>query len=92
MDISRFTASAHKDNSKFEILVVKIFSLKQKENQILSATIEKINFFLSRKQEICGSFRKGITMEKCKTDAVQADLTIFTHIPAYSGIFTLTEA
>ena len=26
-------------------------------------------------------------MGKCKTKAIQADLSIFTHIPAYSGIF-----
>ena len=38
--------------SKSEILIVKIFSLKQKANQILSATLEKINFFLSRKQSV----------------------------------------
>ena len=33
--------SAPKGNSKFEILIIKIFSLKQKANQILPATIEK---------------------------------------------------
>ena len=55
MDISRLTAPAqcpHKDNNKFEILFIEIFNLKQKANQILSATIEKINFFLSRKQSM----------------------------------------
>ena len=36
--------------SKFETLIVKIFSLKQKANQILSAATEKNNFFSSRKQ------------------------------------------
>ena len=76
-----------KSKSKFEILIVNIFCLKQKTNQILSAAIEKINFFLFKKT-IYGSFRQGITMEKCKTRAIQADLTIFTHIPAYSGMFT----
>ena len=36
--------SALKGNSKFEIVIVKIFSLKQKkqQNQIISATLEKI--------------------------------------------------
>ena len=33
--------SAPKGNSIFEILLVKVFSLKQKKNQILSSTIEK---------------------------------------------------
>ena len=48
LGISRFTAPlAPKVNSKFEILLIKIFSLKQKnQNQILPATIEKIKFLL----------------------------------------------
>ena len=33
-----------KDKREFQILPVKIFSLKQKTNQILPATIEKIKF------------------------------------------------
>ena len=32
-----------------------------------------------------------IIIEKCKAKAIQADLTIFTHIPAYSGMFTLIQ-
>ena len=36
--------SAPKVISKFEILLVKIFSLKQKTNQTLPAAIEKIKF------------------------------------------------
>ena len=32
------------------------------------------------------SSRQGITMGKYKTKAIQADLGIFTHIPAYSDI------
>ena len=41
--------SATKSNRKFEILVVKVISLKQKANQILSATIDKIKFCLFKK-------------------------------------------
>ena len=77
--------------SKFETLIVKIFSLKQKANQILSAAIEKIKFFLFKKT-VYGSFRQVITLEKCITKAIQANLTIFTHIPAYLGIFTVIQA
>ena len=36
---------AFKGNSKVEILLVKIFSLKQKLNQILPSTIEKAKIF-----------------------------------------------
>ena len=52
--------------------------------------MEKIFFFLLKKT-IYDSFRLGIAMEKCKTKAIQADLTILTHIPAYSGIFILIQ-
>ena len=53
--------SAHKVNSKFEILLVKIFSLKKKKNQILPATIEKIKCCLFKKT-VYGSFllNKGL--------------------------------
>ena len=40
--------SAPKGNSKFEILLVKMLSLK-KQNQILPTTIEKSNFYFPRK-------------------------------------------
>ena len=93
MDISRFTPptnSPSKGNSKFEILIVKMFSLKQKTNQMLSETIEKINVLLFKKT-IYGFFGQSITMEKCKTKAIQADLIIFKHIPAYSDILTLIQ-
>ena len=33
--------SAPRSNNKFEILLVKVFSLKQKSNQMLPVTIEK---------------------------------------------------
>ena len=42
--------SASKGNNKFEILLVKIFSLKQKTNQKLPATLKKPIFFSSRKK------------------------------------------
>ena len=48
--------SAPKCNSKFEILIVKIFSLKQKTNQILPTTTGKIKFSLFKKTTPC-SFR-----------------------------------
>ena len=75
-----------KVKSKFKVVIVKIFSLKQKPNQILSAAIEKIFFFLFEKT-INGFFRQGITVEKYKAKAIQAYLIIFTHMLAYSGIF-----
>ena len=43
--------SVHKDNSKFEILLAKIFSLRQKANQILSAILGKIKFCLLKKTD-----------------------------------------
>ena len=45
-------SSASKDNSKFETLLIKIISLKQKN---LSATVEKMKFFLFKKT-VYGSF------------------------------------
>ena len=45
-----------KSNCKFKISLVKIFSLKQKTNQILPATIEKVKFCLFKKTASC-SFR-----------------------------------
>ena len=49
---SRPPAIDPKGNTKFEILFLKIFRLKQKINQILSATIKKINFLSERKQSM----------------------------------------
>ena len=80
-----------KGKSKFEILIVKIFCLKQKANQIFTAAIEKVKFILF-KETIYGSSRQVITMKKRKTKAIQADLTIFPYIPAYSDIFTFIQA
>ena len=48
--------SAPKGNNKFAILLVKIFSLKKKTNQILPAAIEKIIFCLFKERDSC-SFR-----------------------------------
>ena len=45
-----------KGNKKFEILLVKVFSLKQKTSKILSATIKKVKFFLFKETASC-SFR-----------------------------------
>ena len=45
--------STLKDNRKFSILLTKIFSLKQKTNQILPATIEKIRFYLFKETASC---------------------------------------
>ena len=61
--------SAPTGDNKFEILLVKIF-IKKRKNQILSAILEKIKFFLFKKTAY-DSFKEGITMGKCKT-AVQA--------------------
>ena len=36
-----------------EILLVKGFNLKQKTNQILSTTIEKIKFFIFKETDSC---------------------------------------
>ena len=79
LGIPRFRAPGHcpKDKSKFEILLVKIFCLEQKTNQIHSATIEKIKYFVFKKT-INGSIRQRMTMGKCKTKAIQADLGVFT--------------
>ena len=43
---------APKSNRKLEILLGGICNLKQKTRQILPATIEKIKFYLSRKQSM----------------------------------------
>ena len=71
-----------KGNSKFKILLVKIFNLKQRNESDTST--EKSDFISSRKQAIVPSDfyfcvitrsnRKGIAMEKCKAKAIQVDL------------------
>ena len=42
-DLQPLAPSNPRDYSKFDILLVKAFSLKQKTNQILPATVEKKN-------------------------------------------------
>ena len=90
MGIPRFRAPGYcpKGKSKFEILLVKIFSPEQKTNQMLSATIEKIKYFVFKKT-INGSIRQRKAMGKCKTKAIQADLGVFTfpHIEIYLQVF-----
>ena len=61
----------------------KIFSLKQKTNQILSATLEKIKY--------C-PFKKKSPWFLSKTKTIQADVDIFIHIPAYSDILKYKHA
>ena len=95
-------SSAPKGNSRFEILLVKIFSLKQKSWQILPATIGKIKFCLFKKITSCSQF--CVNTEKSnyafKWNAelqcgnvkqkpfrqVYTYLRIFPHISAQSGI------
>ena len=80
--------SAFKGNSNFEILLVKIFSVKQKANQILPAAMRKIKFFLFKRTASC-SFRRRTTIENCKTKAIYAGR--FRHIHAYSDIWKYTQ-
>ena len=77
-----------KSNSKFKILV-NIFSLKQKTNQIVPDTIEKIklsppeNSILFLQTINFVASRQRIEMGTCKTKAFLADLGLFTQILAY---------
>ena len=75
--------SVPKGNDKSEILFAKIFSLKQKQIKCFQLLYKKSNFDSLKK--VYGSFRQGITMEKCKTKAIQANLGIFTHIQEFFG-------
>ena len=79
-------ALAPKANNKLEILFVKLVRLKQKTNQMLRATIDKIRFRLFKKITSC-SFRYGIAIEKCKAKTIQVDSRTFRYIQAYSDIF-----
>ena len=57
-DLQPLAPSNPRDYNKFNILLVKVFSLKQKTNQILPATIEKKNQILSLQPlEYSGIFR-----------------------------------
>ena len=75
---SRSPAVGPKGNSKFEILLLQIFSLKPKKKQV--------KYFQPLQKTILGSFILGFTMRKCKAKAVQADFQVRNY-PAYSGIF-----
>ena len=81
MDISRFAAPGLQSPK---------VTAKQKTNQILSATLEKVKFCFFKKT-VYKSFRQGITMEKCKAKGIQVDLGIVRHILAYSDIFKHKE-
>ena len=54
-DSGSLAPSVPKGSSIFEMLLVKVFSLKQKRSQTLPNTIEKINFFLFKKTASCFS-------------------------------------
>ena len=73
---------ASKGNWKFEILVLKVFSPKQK-NKSNTASFYRKNQILSF-QESSIMFLQTITfVEISKTKAIQTDLGKFTHILAY---------
>ena len=55
--------SAPKGNNEFKTLLVKIFSLNQKTNQIVPATVEKIKFCLFKKIVSC-PFRLKYLLKK----------------------------
>ena len=63
-----------------KLLFAKIFSLKQKTNQILSATLEKIKYCLFKKT-VYVSFKKQKPFRQ-----MQIYLYIFWHIQIYFGI------
>ena len=88
----------------------KVFSLKQKTNEIFPAAMEKKNKFCILKKTVSCSFRLCLQssvdvqisnhllkqegdckangkMRISKIKVIQADLGIFTRIPAYSCIF-----
>ena len=85
---SRSPAVGPKGNSKFEILLLQIFSLKPKKKQV--------RYFQPLQKTILGSFILGFTMRKCKAKAVQADFQVnsrtLPHIRAYSNIFRHNQA
>ena len=71
--------------SKFEIILVKIFSLKQKNKSNTSTCYRKNQ--ISSLQENSplqenSSFRQGITMRKCKTKSIQPGVVACTCNPA----------
>ena len=80
---------APKGNSKLEILLVKIFNLKQKTSRTLPATIEKINFVFSKKRSMA-PLNNGLQWGNIKQNPfkqIYACSRIFRHIQIKSGIF-----
>ena len=77
---------------------MKYFQLLSKKSNLVSSTTSfflsdcnhkshvdiQISFHVLKKKRDCKTSRE---MWKCKTKAIQADLDISTHIPAYSGLF-----
>ena len=79
------SSSSSKCISKFEIILVKIFSLKQKNKSNTSTCYRKNQ--ISSLQENSplqenSSFRQGITMRKCKTKSIQPGVVACTCNPA----------
>ena len=80
-----------KGNSKFEILLVKILSLKQKLNQILPVTTEKIKFCLVNKQPRLQVY-KGLQRKKKKKSHQIGIFIILQHVQAHSDICKCKQA
>ena len=87
--------SASKGNSKFEILLVQIFNLKQKaKSNILSYYRKKPNFYSSRKQSMvpldkvlpCVNVKQKIWLHKAFPAIIQAYSSIFRTL-SDPGIF-----
>ena len=64
------------------IYLLSLLRFKVPGNQIVLATIKKLNFVLFKKT-VFGFFRQRIAMGKCETKAIQTDLDIFRHIQEY---------
>ena len=92
--------STPKDNSKFEMLLVKIFRLKQ--IKYLELLQKKSNFVSLRKQPHVllvsyKRFKKKKQVDKayngkCKIKTIQPDISIFKHILTYPDIFRPKQA
>ena len=68
-------------NSRFEILLLKLFNLKQTKPNTSSYYRKKSNFYFPRKQSSV-----SLDKELCKTKAIQTDLCTFRHNQVYPGI------
>ena len=67
--------------SRFEILLSKLFNLKQTKPNTSSYYRKKSNFYFPRKQSSV-----SLDKEFCKTKAIQTDWCIFRHNQVYPGI------